>query len=191
MARIIKLQIQKKMTLKDLLKRFTPDKEKILRGNSIRFFSNYLHDPHIWHFHRRSVATGAGVGIFCAFIPLPIQTLSAIALAILFRVNLPISILFSLVSNPLTIPFIFLSSYKAGLMILGIEGSDIEQIIHSNATIFEWFSNKFIHIWEPFVIGCFALGLICSILTYLLIRLIWRFATIKKWDDRRKNKNTL
>ena len=45
-----------------------------MNKNMMRLFSNYLYDPNIWHVHRRSSAGGAAIGVFCAFIPLPIQT---------------------------------------------------------------------------------------------------------------------
>ena len=122
-----------------------PNKKSIMNKNMMRLFSNYLYDPNIWHVHRRSSAGGAAIGVFCAFIPLPIQTISAVAFAIIFRVNLPISILFSLLTNPFTIPFIFLSSYKVGSFLLQVEDSNIMEFGLNNKTLHEWFGTQFIH----------------------------------------------
>ena len=176
------------MAFRNLFKRYIPHKESIASNSIIRLFDEYLHDPNIWHIHRRSSAGGAAIGVFCAFIPIPIQTLSAAALAILFRMNLPIAILFSFLANPITVPFIFFYSYKLGSILFGLEENQITNIIPENTTIIEWFNTIFLNIWEPLLIGCLILGLISSSITYFLIRLIWRISAIAKWDNRHKLK---
>ena len=176
------------MAFRNLFKRYIPHKESIASNSIIRLFDEYLHDPNIWHIHRRSSAGGAAIGVFCAFIPIPIQTLSAAALAILFRMNLPIAILFSFLANPITVPFIFFYSYKLGSILFGLEENQITNIIPENTTIIEWFNTIFLNIWEPLLIGCFILGLISSSITYFLIRLIWRIGAIVKWGNRHKLK---
>ena len=148
------------MAFRNLFKRYIPHKESIASNSIIRLFDEYLHDPNIWHIHRRSSAGGAAIGVFCAFIPIPIQTLSAAALAILFRMNLPIAIFFSFLANPITVPFIFFYSYKLGSILFGLEENKITNIIPENTTIIEWFNTIFLNIWEPLLIGCLILGLI-------------------------------
>ena len=172
------------MAFRNLFKRYIPHKESIASNSIIRLFDEYLHDPNIWHIHRRSSAGGAAIGVFCAFIPIPIQTLSAAALAILFRMNLPIAILFSFIANPITVPLIFFYSYKLGSILLGLEENQITNIIPENTTIIEWFNTIFLNIWEPLLIGCLILGLISSSITYFLIRLIWRIGAVVKWGNR-------
>jgi len=176
------------MTFRNLFKRYIPHKKSVESNSILKIFAEYLHDPNIWHIHRRSSAGGAAIGVFCAFIPLPIQTLSAAALAIFFRMNLPVSILFSFFTNPITIPFIFFYSYKLGSILLGLEESQIYNIIPDNTSVIEWFNTIFINIWEPLLIGCFILGLISSATIYFLIRLMWRFGAIIKWGKRHKSK---
>ena len=176
------------MAFRNLFKRYIPHRESIASNSIIRLFDEYLHDPNIWHIHRRSSAGGAAIGVFCAFIPIPIQTLSAAALAILFRMNLPIAILFSFLANPITVPFIFFYSYKLGSILFGLEENQITNIIPENTTIIEWFNTVFLNIWEPLLIGCLILGLISSSITYFLIRLIWRIGAIVKWGNRHKLK---
>ncbi|MBK30779.1 MAG: ATP-binding protein [Legionellales bacterium] len=176
------------MAFRNLFKRYIPHKESIASNSIIRLFDEYLHDPNIWHIHRRSSAGGAAIGVFCAFIPIPIQTLSAAALAILFRINLPIAILFSFLANPITVPFIFFYSYKLGSILFGLEENQITNIIPENTTIIEWFNTIFLNIWEPLLIGCLILGLISSFITYFLIRLIWRIGAVVKWGNRHKLK---
>lgn len=171
------------MSLRNLFKRYLPQKEHIHKQGGLHLLSDYLHDPNIWHIHRRSAAGGGAIGMFCAFIPLPVHTLSSAALAILFRVNLPIAVVFSFFSNPITIPPLFFFAYRLGATILGIK----EKNVHFTFS-WDWISNTFVHIWEPLLLGCFILGSTSSLLTYFLIRLIWRISAVNKWEKRKKNK---
>lgn len=171
------------MSLRNLFKRYLPQKEHFHKKGGMHIFSDYLHDPNIWHVHKRSSAGGAAIGVFCAFIPFPIQMLSSAALAILFRMNLPIAVLFSFLSNPITIPPLFFFTYRLGVNILGIK----EKNVHFSFS-WDWVSNTLVHIWEPLLLGCFITGTVCSILTYLIVRLIWRATAIAKWEKRRKHK---
>jgi len=169
------------MSLRNLFKRYLPHKEHLQKHSSLHLFSDYLHDPNIWHVHRRSSAGGAAIGVFCAFIPLPVQTIVSAALAILFRMNLPIAVVFSLFSNPLTIPPLYFFAYQIGSKLLGLQEEKVEFSFS-----WDWISNTLVHIWEPLLLGCFILGTISSILTYFIIRLIWRITAVAKWEKRHK-----
>ncbi len=169
------------MSLRNFFKRYIPQKEHIHKQGGIHLFSDYLHDPNIWHLHRRSSAGGAAVGMFCAFIPLPIHTISSAALAILFRVNLPIAVVFSFFSNPVTIPPLFFFSYQIGAKLLGLKEKNV-----SFSFSWDWIGTTLVHIWEPLLLGCFILGTVSSFLTYLIIRLIWRLSAISKWEKRHR-----
>ncbi len=169
--------------MRNLFKRYLPHKDHLQKHGGIHLFSDYLHDPNIWHIHRRSSAGGAAIGMFCAFIPFPVQTITSAAFAILFRVNLPIAVVFSLFSNPVTIPPLFFFAYQLGVKILGLQ----EKKILFTFT-WDWVSSTFVHIWEPLILGCFILGTISSLLTYTIIRLIWRLNAVNKWEKRRYRK---
>jgi uncharacterized protein len=171
------------MSLRNLFKRYLPHKDHFHKQSGLQIFSDYLHDPNIWHVHKRSSAGGAAIGVFCAFIPFPVQMVCSAALAILFRMNLPIAVLSSFISNPITIPPLFFFCYSLGANILGLK----EEAVHFS---FSWdsFTSTIVHIWEPLLLGCFIMGTISSILAYLLVRLIWRLSAISKWENRRKQK---
>ncbi|MCB1903170.1 MAG: DUF2062 domain-containing protein, partial [Gammaproteobacteria bacterium] len=74
---------------KQIIKRFAPDHEVIRNHKHLRIFGNLLHDPNLWHMNRRSVSGAFAVGLFWAFIPIPMQMVAAAAIAIIARVNLP------------------------------------------------------------------------------------------------------
>ena len=171
--------------MKNFFKRYLPAKHKIQQHRHLHLFGDRLHDPNIWHLTRHSAAGGTAVGLFCAFIPFPIQTLSAAAMALVFRVNLPLAVVFSLASNPITIPPLFILAYKTGAVILNVP----EQQVTFNQISFDfsmdWFGNTLITIWEPLLLGCLILGGISAAIGYALMRLLWRFVLLHKWGKRR------
>ena len=170
---------------KRLIKKYMPDHKEIREHKYLKFFGKLLHNGNLWHFNRRSVSGAFAIGVFCAFIPLPLQMVIAAALAILLQVNLPISASLVWITNPVTMPPIFYGSYKLGALILGQEvlASDYEMSV-------EWFSSQFDCIWQPFLLGCLIAGIICALIAYITIRLLWRLhiiQNIKQRRARRKN----
>jgi len=169
------------MSLRSFFKRYLPEHHKIREHQYIRHFGSLLHDPNIWHLTRRSSAGGVAAGLFCAFIPLPIHMIVAAAVAILFRVNLPLAVIFTWVTNPLTFAPMFVFAYQLGTKILGVPEHQVE---------LEPVFNKLIHIWEPLLLGCFILATVSAITGYVAVRLLWRLSLVRKWEERRKRKNT-
>ena len=64
------------------------------------------------------IGLGMGIGIFVSFTPtLPFHTIIAVALAILLRGNKIAAAIGVWFSNPFTIPFFYLATYKLGTML--------------------------------------------------------------------------
>ena len=68
------------------------------------------------HPHRLALAFGLGVAL--GIIP-GTGAIAAAAVAALFRLNLPVMVAGALLTNPLTTPFVYASSYFLGHWILG------------------------------------------------------------------------
>ena len=103
---------------KKFIQRLLPDPRKIKGAGSLRIFGDLIHDPNYWHLNRRSASGAFAIGLFVAFVPLPMHMLIAAALAILTRVNLPLSVALVWITNPLTMgPFMY-ASYKVGAFLL-------------------------------------------------------------------------
>jgi hypothetical protein len=73
-----------------LFKRYMPDVDKVRQIAIMRMFGDSLFHPALWHLNRRSAAGGVATGLFCGLIPGPLQMLGAGAVAVLFRINLPV-----------------------------------------------------------------------------------------------------
>ncbi len=170
---------------KQFLRRFLPDHHFIQNHQHLRFLGTLLHDPNLLHLNRRSVAGGFSVGLFVAFVPIPFQMVLAAFIAILIRVNLPLSVILVWLTNPLTMPPLFFFAYKVGAWILNRPPRKIqfEPTLH-------WLTEKLGAIWEPFLLGCFLLALGSALLGNILVRLTWRFVVVRNWKARQKKRVT-
>lgn len=165
---------------KKFIKRFMPDHEKVRQHKHLQIFGNLLHDPNLWHLNRRSASGAFAVGLFMAFLPLPMQMLFAAAAAIIFRVNLPVSVGLVWITNPLTIPPIFYACYRLGAWILGCP---IEEIPFELTV--EWFEKEMSAIWQPLLLGSFIAGIVSASIGFLAIRGLWRLHLIQHYKARK------
>lgn len=163
------------------IQRLFPAYHRIREHKSLQLLGAVLHDPNLWHLNRRSVAGAFGIGLFVAFLPIPAQMLLAAYIAVVTRVNLPISVLLVWISNPLTMGPIYLGGYTIGRYLLGEprRGYSFEPSL-------AWFSTELLPIWKPLFLGCFILGVIAGLSGYMLIRLLWRVHILHQLDSRRR-----
>lgn len=164
-----------------------PSAQSIRENRYLRVFGHLLLEPNLWHLNRRSASGAFAIGLFCAFIPIPFQMIVSAGLAIMFRVNIPISVATVWISNPITMPILFYFAYWVGALVLGVEldGFAVE-------LSFEWLSNGLLHIWKPFLLGCFIVATVSAMLGYISMRLLWRLHIVsrikERRDQHRKNK---
>ncbi len=169
--------------MKKFFKRSLPHPIHIKSHPTLQFFGELLHDPNLWHLNRRSLAGGMAVGLFIAFVPVPIQMLLAAALAIWFHVNLPLSVSLVWVTNPITIPPVLYFAYKLGTILLNIPRQEIEFTLSQ-----EWFFQTLGYSWQPLLLGCFVLGTLSALTGYLLVNLLWRLQVTRLWQTRREER---
>lgn len=166
---------------KKLIQRYMPDRHFIANHKHLAFFGSRLHDANLWHLNRRSVAGAVATGMLMAFVPVPFQMVLAAAAAILVRVNLPISVAMVWLTNPVTMPPMFYFTYKVGawLMSQPVQEFAFELSWH-------WLKTELELIWQPFLLGCAVVGIICSLLSYLIVRAFWRWHVIRAYRQRRE-----
>ena len=87
-------------TIKDWLKLFW-NKVKKLRG-----------EPHY-------IATGMAIGVFVGITPtIPFHTVIAVAMAFIFKGSKPAAAIGVWIANPITIPILYIGSFKFGTLLL-------------------------------------------------------------------------
>jgi len=165
---------------KQIIKRFMPDHEKIRDHKHLKILGPLLHDPNLLHLNRRSVSGAFAVGLFMAWVPVPFQMLLAAITAIIARVNLPISVVLVWITNPLTMGPMFYFAYKVGTWILGHDARNIK----FQLTI-EWLTQSLHAVWQPFLLGCFVVGVTCSVVGFVGLRGIWRLKVVQSMNERK------
>jgi uncharacterized protein (DUF2062 family) len=163
------------------LKKITPDPKKVTENRFLKIFGKLIHDPGLWHLNRYSASGAFAVGLFMCFMPIPFQMVIAAGLAILFRVNLPLSLIVCWVTNPITIPPMFYFAYLVGTWVLSWPPSEFDFELS-----FEWLGNELVHIWQPFLLGCFICATVASFIGYHAISLSWRYHVVMAWKARQQ-----
>ncbi len=143
-------------------------------------------DPHY-------IAMGMGIGVFVSATPtIPFHTVIAILLAFVLKGSKPAAAIGVWFSNPITIPVLYIWSYKAGIFLWGDSDSELQVIlnfIHSMESEL-LFSEKY-HILFQFlkhefgvacsmVAGGMIIGILPGILAYFLTRNIFTAIHLKK-----------
>lgn len=172
---------------KKLIRRYLPDPRKIRDHKHLRVFGTLLHDPNLWHLNRRSASGAFAVGLFMAFVPMPFQMIPAAALAIMLRVNLPISVALVWLTNPVTMPPVFYFCYSLGAWIL-------DTPMHAVGYDFswEWITTELTRVWKPFLLGSFLVAGVSAAIGFFGIRGLWRWHVVRDWEQRKskRKKNT-
>ena len=78
-------------------------------------FQHLLHDTRLWGIRRRTAVPAFALGLFIAFMPFPGHIVMAVLVALSLRINIPVAVVASLVSNPLTMYPMFYGAYRLGL----------------------------------------------------------------------------
>lgn len=166
-----------------LLRRWLPRPEKIQNIKGLRWLAPLLRDPYLFHLNRRSVSLAFFAGVFCAFLPIPGQTLPAALLALWWRANLPISVALIWLTNPITMPPILYANYELGRRILGIEHTGF----HFEMSL-TWLFSEAQAIWWPLLTGSLVAGLVAASMAWLAIRLLWQWHVVRNWEARKRNR---
>jgi uncharacterized protein (DUF2062 family) len=174
-------------------RKYLPDPDTVRSSRLVKPFGSLLQHPNLWCLNRRSVAGAVAIGLFCGLIPGPLQMLGALLFAIPLRRNIPVALLVTLYTNPLTIVPLYLLAYGYGRLILW-ETVDPGPIVHFEM---DWsaFGDSMhrLLLWmlalgKPLGIGLVALGLTLAILGYVTVYVAWRMYVVGAWRARGKRR---
>ena len=153
-----------------------------IRGHAVlrRVFGKLLFDTDLWHLNRASVAAAVSVGLFIAWVPVPFQMVLAAGVAIAIRCNLPVAVALVWISNPVTAAPMYYGAYELGGWLLDVAPVDLRIDIS-----LQWLLHELGRVWEPFLLGCFVIGIASATLGHVAVRLVWRAHVMVSWRDRR------
>ena len=135
---------------------------------SLHIFGRLLDDPNLFHLNETSVPRAFGIGLFCAWIPLPLQMLVSVTAAIVLRANVPLAALLVWITNPITIPPMFYFAYVVGTWVTG----EPAQLFEFQLSM-EWLMLELGEIGVPLLIGSTILGIISGLIGYIGMRFYW------------------
>ena len=173
------------------LRKYLPTPETIFQYRVFRWMKPVLGHPRLWHLHRRSVALGIGIGLVTGLIPLPIQMLVAILLAIPLRANVPAAAAATWATNPFTFIPLYLLAYQFGAWVTGATAPaavppemvwDWAGIRNALPQLLQWVESA----GSTLLVGLAILSVLLALCGYLATMVIWRFTVTLAWRNRAK-----
>jgi uncharacterized protein len=174
-------------------RKYLPHADTVRASRMVAPFAQWLHHPNLWHLNRKSVPGAVAIGLFCGLIPGPLQMLTALALAIPLKKNLPVALLVTFYTNPFTIVPLYLLAYGYGQLLLGMA----QAVAPVAPFLWDWgdFGGSLRGFWEwifalgkPLALGLVALGLTLATLGYLATELAWRVYVVAAWRARSRRR---
>jgi uncharacterized protein (DUF2062 family) len=160
-------------------RRIMPPREYVQNHRFLRYLGDTLHDSNLWHINRHSAAKAVFIGLFCAFMPIPLQMLLAAVMAIGLRANLPVSLAVVWVSNPVTMAPMLYGAYRVGAVLMGSP----PQALSLHMDIEGWLTEIAV-IWQPLLLGSLVCGTLAGGIGYFLVKILWRIMVIRQWRKR-------
>ena len=158
--------------------------KKISKSEKLKkFISKYKVPKEYLTTNRRMVSKAVFIGLFIAFIPMPMQMALVLAIIPFTKFNVPIALAMCWVSNPFTMPPMYYMEYVTGSFLLGNEVLDVEMSI-------EWFAKHLDDIFVSLYTGTFFYALGVSSLGYWLVNHFWKSSVHrdKKLHPRKRGK---
>ena len=173
-------------------RKYLPDPEAVRSSRAVAWFGGWLQHPNLWHLNRRSVSGAVAIGLFSGLVPGPVQMLVALLIAIACRKNIPVAMIVTLYTNPLTIVPLYLLAYTYGRFLLpGDQGPfiapfemDWTDLGGSLRGLGDWI----MALGKPLALGLLALGLTLAAIGYVAVRLGWRAWVVTAWRARARRR---
>jgi uncharacterized protein (DUF2062 family) len=154
------------------------ERERLLAARWTRPWARRLIRPELWRRSRRTVRLGAAIGVFSGFI-LPLgQIPLAVVLAAIFRANISIAAVATLITNPITFPSIYFAAHRVGSTLLAWDGWGPS---HAPAGALAQVTASAL----PIVTGLSVFAIVGAAVGFLLADLIWRARVHARWRRRR------
>ena len=168
------------------LRQHLPTRETLHENRLLRPFASQLGEPALWRLTRRSVPRAVALGLFVGVILPVMHMLLAALMAIPLRANVAITVLATLLINPLTIPPIYYAAYQIGGWELNHDSGlaangAAEQFSTELGRILFWIH----HASGPIALGILTIAFAASVIGYVITAIAWRSRLARRWRQRR------
>ena len=157
-------------------RRFLPGRDKIRGHRWYGWLGERFHHPNLWCLNRHSVAGGFAIGLFAGLVPGPFQMLTAALLAVPLKKNLPVALITTLYTNPLTIGPLYVLAYAYGRLLLGAGPG----LVREGSFDLDWVMT----LGKPLAVGLVALALTLAAAGSLAVQIGWRIHVGLAWRAR-------
>jgi uncharacterized protein (DUF2062 family) len=164
-----------------LLKKLTPRVHALRDKWYLRAFRSQLADPRLWRLQRRSVTNAFAAGLAIMFVPLPVHLPLAAFIAISWRLNIPTIIATVFIVNPFTMVPIYYAAYRVGAALLRVHARPFGFRLS-----WDWLQHGLGPMWKAFLVGCLASAIICSLLGWAVLGLLWRLHVLNRLQRMRR-----
>ncbi|MEJ7932127.1 DUF2062 domain-containing protein [Ramlibacter sp. AN1015] len=161
------------------LGRRLPERKALAGHPMLRPVAKHVLAPWLWHLQHESVARGVAIGVFWAFVMPLGQIPLAAAHCIWWRANIPVSVLATLVTNPLTLGFWLWAAYRLGTVFVTAPPLVMPR---QGTSLLEWLQA----VGTPVFIGMGLFAVLGSIGAYALVKLAWRLRVVLHLRQRRR-----
>lgn len=161
------------------LRQKMPTQVSIFASAWFKPFARWFDRPYYWQLNRERAASAVAVGMFCGLMPGPTQMLSALLVAYVVRTNLPLALLTTLYTNPLTYVPLYYCAYQIGARLMyGQWGHQMPafpdfSMGHLGVELWQWL----ICFGKPLLLGMPVLGVILAVVGYILVWNGWQWFT--------------
>jgi uncharacterized protein (DUF2062 family) len=176
--------------VKKWLKKWMPTESSVQHSKKLKGLHAFFDHPELWKYNCQSVARGVAAGLASSVIP-GVQVFYAAGLVILFRGNLPVAMVCTLVSNPLTVIPITYFIYQVGISIIGNGNSQL--VIHemnwdfsSLSAFWDSMMMWLVQFGKAFLIGAPIVSFALGVIGYFGTILIWKVGVFLFGKRKRK-----
>lgn len=176
--------------MKHWLRKWIASSKMLQEHPSLARVHHSMSHPAFWSFNRHTAAPAVAIGVGIMFLPLPLQMLWAVMLAIYFKANIPIAVSITWLNNPFTfIPLNFFIFTAGNHLLMWIEKSKPSPppptwaLSPTIDQVFSWL----LSLGKPYFVGLIFLVGIGSFLGYVFTACLWRISISIAWKSRRSS----
>ena len=143
------------------------------------FIKKYKIPPEYLSTSRRMISRAVLIGLFIAFIPMPMQMAAVLLFVPFVKFNVPVALAMCWLSNPVTMPPMYYMEYLTGSFLLGMQPEPVQMTL-------EWFKNNLDNIFIPLYFGTAVYSIFGSLLAYFAVNYFWKLSVHR---DRKLHRN--
>lgn len=164
------------------LKARAPDRDRLAQNRFLRPFAHRVLRSDLWRFNRRSVPRGVALGLFVAILIPFAHSFVAALTAVFIRANVPVAIIATFSSNPITWVIIYPAAYEIGRFLLHIDAmTGIQPISGTMQTMqTDHLLQQLTGAGLDTALGLFILASVLATLGYFVSGLAWRALVARK-----------